>query len=231
MDPEAFGVQYKQERGFFVSWHELTSGYPTLSQRTYNVLMMDQFPQPVGEPRHPLAYLFAFFSAGGRHGSGGNLLVTIAVVAMLMGIALPAFTAARQKALEARQIQRMHTTAPSFVPGGPVMKTVSFSSDVDAEGKAADTLTQVPTTLQTLYAVVGWQLSPGLHEVEIELADGTGKTLKMTHYKFTAQQSAWRTWFKIDLSGVNPRPAELRVTIYLDYRQMGMETLPVSGPL
>jgi Zn-dependent protease with chaperone function len=98
MDPEVFSQQYRQQRGFFVSWHELTSGYPTLSQRTYNLLTLDTFDQPVGEPRHPLAYVFGFFSVGGKHGSGGNLLVTVAMVAILVSIALPAFTGMQKKA-------------------------------------------------------------------------------------------------------------------------------------
>lgn len=104
MDPDVFSAQYKAERGFFVSWHELTSGYPTLSQRAYNLLTMDTFSQPVGEPRNPLAYLFALFSVGGRHGSGGNLLVTVAIVALMASIALPAFTAASEKASETKSL-------------------------------------------------------------------------------------------------------------------------------
>jgi len=102
MSPQAFSQQYQKERGFFVSWHELTSGYPTLSQRTYNLLTIEQSPEPAGLPRHPLAYPFAFFTAGGRHGSGGNILVTVAIVAILFGIALPAFSAARRQAMTAR---------------------------------------------------------------------------------------------------------------------------------
>ena len=31
MNPEAFAEQHTKMRGFFVSWHELISGYPTLS--------------------------------------------------------------------------------------------------------------------------------------------------------------------------------------------------------
>jgi hypothetical protein len=80
---------------------------------------MDEYPQPVGEPRHPLAYLFAFFSAGGRHGSGGNLLVTIAVVAMLMAIALPAFTAAQHKAMQAREMQQMRASGANGFTAEP----------------------------------------------------------------------------------------------------------------
>jgi len=232
MDPEAFSRQYQQERGFFISWHELTSGYPTLSQRTYNLLTMDSVAQPVGAPRHPLAYVFAFFSAGGRQGTGGNLLVTVAVIAILAGIALPAFTEARKRAEQVREMQQMPTAAPATGnTGSAVMKTMTFSSDVDAEGKASDNLNQLPSTQQTFYAIVVWQLTPGSHNAQIELADGSGKTLKVTKYTFTAQQSDWRSWFKISLDGIPAKPSEFQVTIYLDGQQMGVEKLPVSGSL
>jgi len=104
MDPAIFSAQYTLQRGFFISWHELTSGYPTLSQRAHNILTMDESAQPRRQPRHPLAYLFALFSLSGNKSSPANLLVTIAIVALLCSIALPAFTGVKQKALEARSL-------------------------------------------------------------------------------------------------------------------------------
>jgi Zn-dependent protease with chaperone function len=104
MDPTAFSEQYRRQRGFFISWHELTSGYPTLSQRAYNILTLDKSPQPVRARRNGWAYLFAIFTVGGMQGSGGNMLVTVAIVALLASIALPAFNGVRDKAIETKAL-------------------------------------------------------------------------------------------------------------------------------
>ena len=59
VNPEAFARQHHEQRGFFVSWHELASGYPTLSQRVSNVLAVErpEFAKKAG--RSVLAYLLA----------------------------------------------------------------------------------------------------------------------------------------------------------------------------
>jgi len=106
MNPQAFAEQYQRARGFFVSWHELTSGYPTLSQRVFNLIALRDRSAPRQASRHPLAYLFALFALGGRTSGGGNVLVAIAVVAILMSLALPAFTGAQQKAKRLREQER-----------------------------------------------------------------------------------------------------------------------------
>jgi Zn-dependent protease with chaperone function len=55
-----FAAQHFDARGFFVSWHELASTYPTLSQRVAQVLGFadPQYAQSPG--RHALAYPCAF---------------------------------------------------------------------------------------------------------------------------------------------------------------------------
>jgi len=59
-NPAAFAHQYYNNRGFFVSWHELSSGYPTLSQRVSKILGIDIPLFARNAPRNPLAYLFSF---------------------------------------------------------------------------------------------------------------------------------------------------------------------------
>jgi Zn-dependent protease with chaperone function/competence protein ComGC len=97
LDPAAFATQHKQERGFFISWHELTSPYPTLSQRVKNLLALrdDQFAFKAD--RHPFAYLFAFFTPGGRLGGGAGALVFIVVIGLLAAMAIPAFQKVKQQ--------------------------------------------------------------------------------------------------------------------------------------
>jgi Zn-dependent protease with chaperone function len=59
VNPDAFARQYHQERGFFVSWHELASGYPTMAQRVSNMLAVQQPEFAEKAERSLLAYVFA----------------------------------------------------------------------------------------------------------------------------------------------------------------------------
>ena len=98
LDAAAFATQHNQERGFFISWHELTSPYPTLSQRVKNLLALrdDQFAFKAD--RNPFAYLFAFFTPGGRLGGGAGALVFIVIIGLLAAMAIPAFEKVRKNA-------------------------------------------------------------------------------------------------------------------------------------
>ena len=98
MNPASFAGQYRKFRGFFVSWHELISGYPTLSQRVHNLVALSEGKEPARAPRHPLGYVFAFFSVSGHGGGAGSLMITVAVIGMLAAIAIPSFMKARQQA-------------------------------------------------------------------------------------------------------------------------------------
>jgi hypothetical protein len=60
LDPSQFALQHFKERGFFISWHELISKYPTLSQRVSNLIGLN-YPDYARQPaRNPWAYLCAF---------------------------------------------------------------------------------------------------------------------------------------------------------------------------
>lgn len=59
-NPAAFARQYYDNRGFFISWHELSSGYPTLSQRVAKILGIEIPFFSRNASRNPLAYLFSF---------------------------------------------------------------------------------------------------------------------------------------------------------------------------
>lgn len=98
MTPAPLAAQYANQRGFFVSWYELISGYPTVSQRLANLLALSEGRTLSRASRHPLAYFFALFTLGGRSTGGANILITVAVIGMLAAIALPAFVQAREKA-------------------------------------------------------------------------------------------------------------------------------------
>ncbi len=80
---ESFSRQYRSDRGFFVSWHELLSGYPTAAQRVSNlVAVRANQPVPRAE-RHPLAYLFALFTFSGPGGALSSILLTYLILALV----------------------------------------------------------------------------------------------------------------------------------------------------
>ena len=98
MTPVPFALQYAKDRGFFVSWYELISGYPTTSQRVANLLALSEGRTLSRASRHPFAYLFAVFTMGGRSTGGANVLITVAIIGLLAAIAIPSFVKARDTA-------------------------------------------------------------------------------------------------------------------------------------
>ena len=96
LDASAFASQHWDERGFFVSWHELSSPYPTLSQRVQNLLALGDTRFDVKTERNPFAYLFALVTPGGRLGNaGGNMLIFVVIIGLLAAMAIPAFNKVR----------------------------------------------------------------------------------------------------------------------------------------
>ena len=98
LSADAFAAQHSEERGFFVSLHELTSTYPTLSRRVTDLrALRDGRPAPAPR-RNPLAYLLALGMPGGnigRSAPGAGILVMIVVVGMMAAMAIPAFAKVR----------------------------------------------------------------------------------------------------------------------------------------
>lgn len=96
LNAEAFASQHRDERGFFVSLHELISTYPTLSRRVTDLLALkDAAPAP-SPARHPFAYLLALFVPGGQSAAPANALIVVVVIGLLAAMAIPAFQKVRQ---------------------------------------------------------------------------------------------------------------------------------------
>jgi len=89
VDLPAYAGQAALSTGFWMSFHELTNGYPWLTKRTVRVLD----PAAPVPSRNPFAYLFALFVPyAGRAGGGlGGLIVVVAIIGILAAVALPAY--------------------------------------------------------------------------------------------------------------------------------------------
>ena len=88
LDVAAYLKQAKDSSGFWMSFHELTAGYPWLTKRVARVMdTKASMPR-----RNGLAYLLAIFIPyAGRLGGGFGLLIVIYIVAVLAAVAVPAY--------------------------------------------------------------------------------------------------------------------------------------------
>lgn len=94
----AFAGQHETERGFFVSLHELTSTYPTLTRRAAEIMALAD-GRPVSRPsRNPFAYLLALFVPGGNLGAGGPAaaMLMVVIIGLMAAMAIPAFQKVRE---------------------------------------------------------------------------------------------------------------------------------------
>jgi Zn-dependent protease with chaperone function/type II secretory pathway pseudopilin PulG len=80
--------QAKHSSGFWMSFHELTSGYPWLTKRVARI-MGDEASVP---GRNFFSYLVAlFFPYAGRLGAGFGFLIMVYIVGVLAAVAIPAY--------------------------------------------------------------------------------------------------------------------------------------------
>lgn len=101
MDMKVFARQSRLGTGFWMSFHELTSGYPWLTKRAARVMGAERLPG-----RHPLAYvLAAFVPYAGRLGAGFGVLVLVYLIGVLAAVAIPQYQAYVVKARLAQAVQ------------------------------------------------------------------------------------------------------------------------------
>ncbi|MDD2764044.1 MAG: M48 family metalloprotease [Opitutaceae bacterium] len=99
LNAEVFASQHREERGFFVSLHELISTYPTLSKRVTDLLALKS-AMPARRPaRNPLAYFLAMFVPGGNTAAPANALIFIVIIGLLAAMAIPAFQKVHQSSI------------------------------------------------------------------------------------------------------------------------------------
>ena len=88
LDVTAYLGQVNDSSGFWMSFHELTAGYPWLTKRAARV-MDAKAPMP---RRNVFAYLLAMFIPyAGRLGGGFGLLILVYIVGVLAAVAIPSY--------------------------------------------------------------------------------------------------------------------------------------------
>ena len=109
LDLPALREQANEASGFWMSFHELCSGYPWLTKRMVRMTAGDaEVP-----PRHGLAYVpAAFVPYAGRLGGGFGMLITVYVIAVLAAVALPAYKSYTSKA---HLSATLNTVTPALV--------------------------------------------------------------------------------------------------------------------
>ena len=117
MQAEVFASQHIEDRGFFVSWHELESGYPTLSQRVYNLMALGRGEEPRRVSRNPIAYLFAIIFS--------RLTFFLLIVAYIALIAIAGVKATK----EAQAAKQQAATAQSQVEEDEEYEDESISEE------------------------------------------------------------------------------------------------------
>lgn len=101
LDPLEFASQHGEERGFFVSLHEYTSTYPTLSRRVTDLLALSTGDSPRRPSRNPLAFLMAMITPGGGMGGGvPGVMMMIVFIGLMAAMAIPAFQKVREASIE-----------------------------------------------------------------------------------------------------------------------------------
>ncbi len=118
LNAESFAGQHAEERGFFVSLHELTSTYPTLSRRVTDLLSLKTGARVAGPDRNPLAYVLAAFIPGGNlGGSGGGVasaMIMVVIIGLMAAMAIPAFQKVRQSAQQKACMNNERMLAAAF---------------------------------------------------------------------------------------------------------------------
>lgn len=149
LNAAAFASQHRDERGFFVSLHELTSTYPTLSRRVTDLSALSDGSVPARPDRNPLAYIFALFIPGGAGGSGGpiaGMMMVVVIMVLLAAMAIPAF----QKVREASIVKACINDTRQLVAALDQYqlehgKAVANWDDVTGVGKFGPTMPACPT--------------------------------------------------------------------------------------
>jgi type II secretory pathway pseudopilin PulG len=95
LDVATYVGQTDHTSGFWMSFHELTSGYPWLTKRAAREVDTDSVPVA----RNPFAYVLALFVPyAGRMGAGFGVIMLVYIIGVLAAVAIPAYSDYTHKA-------------------------------------------------------------------------------------------------------------------------------------
>lgn len=134
MDMAAFARQARHGRGFWMSFHELTSGYPWLTKRVARMMGETAVPG-----RSPLAYVLAFFVPyAGRLGAGFGVLMLAYLIGVLAAVAIPQYKTYVTKAKLTQAMQASEgvreALARHYLQGGEIPESLAALGVADVAG-------------------------------------------------------------------------------------------------
>jgi len=107
LDVASYVKQTNHTSGFWMSFHELTAGYPWLTKRAARVMDVEA-TMPT---RHFISYILAaFVPFAGRLGAGFGVLILVYIIGVLAAIGLPAYQQYTTKAVLAESIIQSENT-------------------------------------------------------------------------------------------------------------------------
>jgi Zn-dependent protease with chaperone function len=134
VDPASYERQASMKPGFWMSFHELTRGYPWLAKRFARATN----PGVTFPSRNPFAYVLGLFVPyAGRLGGGFGFLMLVYVIAIVSAIAIPAYQDYTTRAY--LQTVVVATAGPRDALGGAYERTQEVPKSLEQLG-IADTL-------------------------------------------------------------------------------------------
>ena len=136
MDMKTFARQAHHSAGFWMSFHELISGYPWLTKRVARMMGHTRVPG-----RNALAYVPAVFVPyAGRLGGGFGLLVMVYLVGVLAAVAIPQYKAYTGKAVLTQAVHASNgvreSLAQAYLKDGQIPESLAAAGlpEVAADG-------------------------------------------------------------------------------------------------
>ena len=179
VDTTAFAAQTVLTRGFWMSFHEFTGGYPWLTKRAARVLD----PNAAMPSRNGFAgFLACFVPYAGRLGGAGGLLVVVAFIGIVAAVAIPAYadhqatarlTSAYFAAEPAREAiaayYAEHQEPPQSMEDAKVDPSLPDGSQLTLDAASMSLSVDTPQGEQLIFSPqpdadnkITWQCSPGL---------------------------------------------------------------------